>query len=390
MSLLKPSTALIPAAKIGAFGGMSSGKTLSSILIAIGLSKHYHQNAPIAFFDTEDGSPFVQEICDIEGVPLLSIQSKSFVDMRDSLVEAESVGCCVFIADSYSHPWKELNEALKVKLGIVGRRLQYHHREELDQLWGEWVSAMLTSPLHCILAGRLGYEWDRGEDEAGDETLTKLGTKMKGETSAGYEPHLLIELEAIQDKAAREKVTKRKKGTTKHHIYVLKDRTRALNGLAFKFNDMNGYVPDAYRPVFDAFVPHFAKLAIGQARPQSVARSSTGLFLASSGESAYAERERRVTIAIEDFKATIDLLWPGTTNQAKACHAAAIEAIFGERSWTAVQAKSAETVEAGAQLLRLCEAALPREADGVAPSTRAEVIAWILSVKADQVAEAVL
>lgn len=382
--LLQPSTAKLTAAKIAEFGGAASGKTLTSILIAIGLSKTYHNNAPIAFFDTEDGSPFVQEICDIEGVPLVSVQSRSFIDMTESLTEAESIGCCAFIADSYTHPWKELGEALKIRLGIVGRRLQFQHREELDQLWGNWTAQMLASPLHCILAGRLGYEWESGEDEAGDPTLTKLGTKMKGEGSAGYEPHLLIELEAVQNSAAREKITKRKNGTTLHHLYILKDRTRALNGLAFKFPDMNAYKLGAYRPVFDALQPHFAKLAIGQTRTPMVARSSASLFAAPTGESAHSERLRRVTVALEEFDATLQILWPGTTQQAKACHAAAIEAIFQVRSRSAIESKSAQACEEGAATLRACESALPREADGVAPNTRAEVLAWILAIDSER------
>ncbi len=42
------------AAKMAWFGPQGSGKTMSATQVALGLSLHFHQGAPVAFFDTEE------------------------------------------------------------------------------------------------------------------------------------------------------------------------------------------------------------------------------------------------------------------------------------------------------------------------------------------------
>src|SRR3990167_4579548 len=143
--------------------------------------------------------------------------------------------CCAFLVDSYTHPWQELVDSFKEK--SRRKKLEFHQMDELKGTWRKWTDLMLGSSMHVIMAGRLGYVWDREEDAAdgtkGD--LIKLGSKMKSESEAGYEPSLLIEMEAIQSDAARQKKTRKKTGTIMHHAYVMKDRWRALNGLSFAF-----------------------------------------------------------------------------------------------------------------------------------------------------------
>ena len=390
--LLQPVSELNSAVKAALFGPGGCGKTLTSILMAVGLSKEQHSSAPIAFVDPEGVSEFIRGICEIDQVPLLVLPSRSFVEMRDALGEAESVGACAFVVDHYDGIFRELTEAQKKVLNMEGRNLPYQHRAEIQRIWDAWVRTFRASPLHCIFNGRLAWEWADTETEDGDSTFIKLGTKMRGDSDAGYEPNLLIELEAIQDKATRHKRTRAKTGGMTHFAYVLKDRKMLLNGLTFKWKDLNGYEAGDYKAVYQSFAPHFAHSENSNqaARISSTIRSSSELFAPVSGESAFAERARRIGIALEDFQATLQVLWPGTTQQAKACQQAAIETIFHTRSWSAVEGKTAEAVEEGAITLRACEAALPREADGVAPLTRAEVIGWIMAIQTEQRESAVL
>jgi hypothetical protein len=384
--LLQPAQSESSAAKIGIYGGSGTGKSLTSALLAIGLSKTYHNGAPVAMFDPEDASPFLSAVYAAEGVPLIVAKARTFVEMREALHEAESVGACCYNVDNYSEVFKEITEAIKLKLNLQGRKLPFQSREELQRVWGEWTREMRASPVHCLLAGRLAWDYGDTEDESGDVTFIKLGTKMRGESDAGYEPNLLIEMEAIRD-PRRDPKSKSKRGAMIHHLSVIKDRTMILNGLTFSVKDLNQYQPGDYAKTFDKFRPHFDRLAIGGSRtaPEgvtSVVRSSAELFAAPQGESAYQARLRRITIALEDFQATSTILWPGADHVAKANRAAAIEAIYKVRSLAAAETLTAEAVEEGAALLRAYEVSV-NAGQGVAMS-RAAVLADLLIVEADR------
>lgn len=387
MGLLKKATVEQSAAKVGIFASQGAGKTTTALLLALGLSKTYHKGAPIAFADTENGSDYVVPIADAEGVELSAFKSRAFKDMKAGLREAEEGGCCVYIVDSYTHPWKELVDTFKSK--SRRKKLEFHHMDELKSMWQAWTDQMLNSPLHVILAGRLGYVWDREEDDEdgskGD--LIKLGTKMKSESEAGYEPSLLIEMEGIQAESARQKKTRAKQGSIVHHAYVLKDRWRVLNGRTFTFKDMNDYKLGGYLPVFNAFKPHFDRLAIGQQqRAVDGTRTSEALF-DHAGDSAYQQRVRRVQIDLEEIQGTLVKLWPGQDAKAKALKALTIETLFETRSWTAVESKSLEGLDAALDTLRLFEEKVEDggKADALTdPSACAALLKDCMAVGAEQ------
>ena len=391
MTLLMPASSTATPLKAGIFGPAGSGKTLTSMLLALGLSKELYRSAPVAFMDPEGVEEFIAPLYEAEQVPLVVLRGRTFVEMRDGLAEAESVGCCSYVVDHYDGIHRELTEAQKTRLSLIGRKLPYQHREELIRLWGEWIRQFRSSPLACIFTGRLAWEWGDSETEDGEVEKIKLGTKMRGDSDAGYEPNLLIEMERLE-KFTRHKVSKKKQGEIEHVMRILKDRRMILNGRSFAFKDLNAYQEGDYQAVYKALAPHLllqnhvlardAERKADTTHPTT--RTSAELFQPVSGESAYSERQRRITVACEEFQATSRVLWPGETDKAKACRQAAIEAIFQTRSWSAVESKTAEAVEAGAALLRACESALPREADGVAPMSRAEVLAWIAAVQTEQ------
>ena len=355
MGLLKPAIVEQAAAKVGIFGPQGSGKTLTAMLIAIGLSKTFHQGAPIAMMDTEPGSDFLVPILAAEGVPFHVFKSRAFRDMRAGLTEAEALGACAYLVDSYTHPWTELNEALRKKKGV--KKLQFHHQDELKSVWRSWTDQFLNSNVHVIVSGRLGYVWDKEEDESGARTeLVKLGTRMKSENEAGYEPSLLIELEGIQDDGARRHKSRTKRGTITHHAYVLKDRWRSLNGRTFSWRDLNAYEPGDYEKVFKVFRPHFDQLAIGgavQQRSINPARTSEALF--EGGETPFGERLRRTAIVIEEIEGLLVDLWPGQDAVAKDLKRTMVKTVFGTRSWRKVESLGLERLDAGLAALRLFE-----------------------------------
>jgi hypothetical protein len=372
MALLRDAKVEQAAAKVGIFGSQGSGKTTTSALIAIGLSKTYHNSAPVAFMDTENGSDYLVPIFEAEGVKLVVVKSRSFKDMKAQLVEAHEMGCCVDLVDSYTHPWQELNEALKAKLKVS--KLEFRHMDQLKSMWRGWTDLMLNSPLHVIVSGRLGYVWDREEDENGKKgDLIKLGTKMKSESEAGYEPSLLIEMEGVQSSDRRDKKTHSKKGTITHHAYVLKDRWRTLNGRTFLFKDINSYKAGDYKRVYEAFAPHFAQLAIGKTEQRAIenGRSSEALF-DGSGDNAYQQRARRVQIVLEEIQGTLVKLWPGQDAKSKALKALAIETLFDTRSWTQVESYPLERLELGLDAIVRVEEAI--EDGNAAASTEPEAL----------------
>lgn len=375
MGLLRAAKVEQSAAKVGIFGSQGSGKTTTSALIAIGLSKTYHNGAPVAFMDTENGSDYLVPIFEAEGVKLVVVKSRSFKDMKAQLVEAAEMGCCVDLVDSYTHPWQELNEALKKKLGVS--KIEFKHMDQLKTMWRGWTDLMLNSPLHVIVSGRLGYVWDREEEENGRKgDLIKLGTKMKSESEAGYEPSLLIEMEGIQSGDRRDKKTHSKKGTITHHAYVLKDRWRTLNGRTFLFKDINSYKAGDYKKVFDTFAPHFAKLAIGgEQRAIDQGRTSEALF-DGTGDNAYQQRARRVQIVLEEIQGTLVKLWPGQDQTSKQMKALAIETIFDTRSWTQVESYQLERLDLGLDVIARVEEAI-EDGNATAATDKAALAALI-------------
>lgn len=380
MGLLKEAIVEQSAAKVGLFGPQGSGKTTTAMLMAIGLSKTYHNGAPIAFMDTESGSDFMVPICKAEGIKLVVVKSRAFQDMKGMAREAAEMGCCVGLVDSYTHPWKELNDALKKKLKVS--RLEFKHMDQLKTEWQTWTDLMLNSPLHIIVSGRLGYVWDREEDSDGRKgDLIKLGTKMKSESDAGYEPSLLIEMEGVQAAVGRMKTNHTKRSTITHHAYVLKDRWRTLNGKTLTFKDLNGYKAGDYKHVFSAFRPHFDQLAIGTTqRSVDTHRNSEALF-DGTGDNAYQQRVRRVNITLEEFDGTLNVLWPGASAKEKALKNLIIETLFNTRSWSAVESLSLEALEAGLATLKLFEEGAKNGAQAPALTDPAQAVAFLTMCK---------
>lgn len=345
-SLLKPATIEQAAAKVGIFGPQGSGKTTTAAMLALGLSITYHNRAPVAFMDTENGSDYMVELFASEGVPLLNFKSRAFTDMKAECRNAAAKGCCAYLVDSYTHPWAEVQDSLKKQLKV--KRLEFQHQDQLQTLWREWTDLMLNSPLHVILSGRLGYVWDREESDNGRKAggeLIKLGTKMKSQSEAGYEPSLLIEMEGLQNSDLRNRKSRTKKGTITHYAYVLKDRWRTLNGRTFQWPDLNDYKVGDYKAVFDLFLPHFSKLVIGQKQTAvNGLRTSSELF-DGSGDSAYQRRLKQVTITLEQIEGTLVKLWPGQDATSKLLKRLAIETLFQTRSWTDVTSRPLEELE---------------------------------------------
>jgi hypothetical protein len=343
MSLLQKATVEQAWAKFGGFGPQGSGKTTTLALLLIGLSKTFHNSAPVACFATEPGVDFIVPIFDAEGVPLLVVKSRAFKDMRQALSEAVEAGCCGYLVDSYTHPWKELCDTFKTKRRAT--KIAFEDMDALKTMWQGWTDQMLAAPLHVALSGRLGNVWDRQEDEQGKLELVRLGSKMKGESEAGYEPSLLFEMEGLQSASVREKKTRTRRGSITHQCYVLKDRWRVLNGKTFSFPDINEYKPGDYKRIFTAFRPHFDRLAIGGTH-RAVDGTRTSESILPGREDFGAEWRRRKDIALEEIRESIAAVFPGQSAGEKRARQVVLEVLFDTLAWSKVEALPLDTLEA--------------------------------------------
>lgn len=358
MTLLQPSNSIAHGpSRVGIFAPAGAGKSITSVMIAVGISTELCNRSPIAFVDPEGVAEFVKPICDAEGVPLFVVQARSFLEMRESLTEAEDAGCSVFVVDHYDGLHRELTEAQKTALNLQGRKLPYHHREELIRIWEAWVAQFKSSPCHTIFNGRLAWNWGEAESEDGEIEKVKLGTKMRGEADAGYEPNLLIELEAIQDKEKRDRKTRSKQGSIVHWMRILKDRRMVLNGRSFASKDLNAYTQGDYQIVWRPLAPHFRGTGVGVVRPQGAPRSSGSLFSAPPGESQFARDAQRRQIAIEEIQAALNTIWPGSTQEEKRLKHVVMQTVFKSRSWEAIGSMTPEALETAWLVMRHFEAA---------------------------------
>lgn len=231
--------------KMGLLGFAGSGKTFTATSAAIGLVQYMRElgvdyaERPIFFLDTETGSDWIKPKIEAAGLELFTAKTRAFSDLRQAVTEAEK-NASLLLVDSITHFWKELCDAYMKRKNRT--RLQFEDWGYLKSEWGKFTDQFINSPLHIILCGRAGYEYDYFEDEAGKKNLEKTGIKMKAEGEMGYEPSLLVLMERKMD--IDEKQTWRE-------ATILKDRSTLLDGKHFT------------NPTFGNFLPHIQALNLG-------------------------------------------------------------------------------------------------------------------------------
>jgi len=270
MSLFQPAESTSAYLKMGMLGFAGSGKTKTAGLTAIGLVKHMQKfgidyaSKPVYFLDTEKGSDWLKVDFDEANIPLATFKSRAFSDLLLAVPEAQANGS-VLIIDSISHFWKELCETYQTKKAEQFKRttyrLQFADWGYLKSEWSKFTDMFVNSPLHIILAGRAGYEYDFFEED-GKKELEKTGVKMKAEGEMGYEPDLLVHMERHQEMDGNSVAATWRDAT------VLKDRSTLLDGDTFKFESRLAdgskmTTEQLVRQVWAAFGPHIKLLNLG-------------------------------------------------------------------------------------------------------------------------------
>jgi hypothetical protein len=343
----KPATKEVGFVKGSLFGPSGTGKTTLEALLAIFLSKTYHNSAPVAWLGSEKGVDFVLDIFEAEGVPLLLNRSRSFLDLKSASADALREGACCVCVDSITHFWQELFTA---GMNKPGNRLQKIAR--IKEEWSPFSQNFQDSPIHYLVTGRMGFVWDEldvRDEKTGEmvKELSKGGTKIKAEGDFGHEPDLEIQMSAVEDPdfLQYDKVKGRARRSFKsqmlHIATVKKCRVWSLNGKAFSWKDQPAYKPGYYKLVAESFQPHFDAINIGGShRVEDESRPKSDVLFQVGSEQSFGEMQVKREIAIEKWQATLDLIAGGQTKENIRKRAIIGEAITGTRSRTEFERKS--------------------------------------------------
>ena len=340
--------------KVGIFGGQGSGKTTSTALLALALSKEVYGGAPVAVTDTEPGWQFLRPMFAMEGVELIQTTQPTFKAMLRDLRDAEKRGCCVWVIDSLTIIWQEIMKAAQGSKS----QIQIQQWGDIKAVWGEYTTTFLNSSMNTFALGRLGNEMEEQLDEQGKTKLVKVATKFKagGSESFGYEPHLLLEM-SLERKAKRKAGSMLEgEGRMVHRVDVLKDRTWALNGAVIRWSDKPRYEKGSgYRQVWQSIKPHYDRVQQTMARVTLNPGESSGALFNSEGKSDWYEKNQRKEVLSAELHATMDSLWGGTAVAAKQMRMKVFEHIFGFKSKEATDATSMDKIERGVRILQAFE-----------------------------------
>lgn len=341
--------------KAGFLGLAGSGKTHSAVELAIGTRAFLGLTGPIAMADSEGGSTYIApRVKAATGQNLVGIRSRSLDDAKKFLRDCVAEGVSVAIVDSVTHYWREVCETYLKRLNAARDRkrqapldrLEFQHWSAIksSDMWGEFSDLFLTLPLHVIVCGREGYDYDfeTRDDGSGKKDLVKTGVKMKTEGEFGYEPSLLIRMEQEQTMVAGELRGIARRAT------VLKDRFAVLDGQSTAFN-----ADDPPGATFAFFRPHVALLTPGAASAVDVDRRSD-IRPNEEGSTEWHREKRERTVLCEEIAAEIDKVGlGGTSAEAKAKRPRLLEECFGTAAWTQIENTRADVLRDGLSKLRV-------------------------------------
>jgi hypothetical protein len=211
--------ALKAALKMALYGPAGSGKTFSSLLIAEGLARHAGKR--IAYIDTEYGTTFYgqdvpQRTIHPQAFDFEVLYTKSITQALDA-VRSLDPAFGVLVIDSISHLWDACKSAYTGRLTRAGT-IPLHGWAAIKRPYKEMMHLLLASPIHVLICGRQAIDF--AEDDGSNE-LKNVGFRMRAEGETGYEPDLLIRLEAHKEN---------RKTAAIPVAHVEKDRTGVLAG----------------------------------------------------------------------------------------------------------------------------------------------------------------
>lgn len=221
--------------KIGFYGLSGSGKTATALLLAEGLAKISEKK--IAYLDTEHGTDFYaqpvpERAWHPEAFDFDALYTRSLAETLEAVKTINTKEYGVIIIDSISHIWEAAINAYDGKMTKIGT-VPLQAWGKIKKPYKELMTYFMNLPIHAIICGRQGNEFDTNE-ETGD--LEKVGVKMKAEGETPYEPHILVRMSQ----------TKQNDGSLKKGdivAYFEKDRSGLYTGKEVVFPSFRTFEP---------------------------------------------------------------------------------------------------------------------------------------------------
>ena len=326
--------------KAGFLGFGGSGKTLTSALLASAIHREFKCKKPVAFFDTETGFAYVrQTLKTLTGLDPISCSSRSFTTLLTGSKELCNSGVEILIADSMTHIWRDVCagylkgvNAIRLSKGQKARtKLEFQDWGPIKDEWAKWTDFFLTSPMHIIICGRAGYEYEmQVNEETERKELIKTGIKMKTEGEFGFEPSLVVEMEQIQKLGDSVQVFNK--------ALVLKDRFNILQGQTMNFRP-NGNIMKDYEAVHRFFLPFIKALTPGAATSLNT-DSETKINVNDDGNTEWRQELQQREIICEEIKGEfVKAGMSGTGKEETQKRTKLLEEIFNTTSWKYVSEK---------------------------------------------------
>lgn len=208
--------------RLGLAGPAGSGKTVSALLIAYGMTGDWSK---IGLVDTENGSGELYAGATIGEVKIgnyqvLTLQPPYMPQKYIGTIHlAEEAGLEVIILDSISHAWAGEGGLLDLHGKISSSSKSgnsYVAWREVTPLHNQFVEAMLQSRIHVIATMRSKMEYALEKDKDGSTTVKKLGLAPVQREGMDYEFTTVLEL------------------SINHVASASKDRTNLFDGRYFK------------------------------------------------------------------------------------------------------------------------------------------------------------
>ncbi len=153
-----------------AIGGVSgTGKTMSAIKIALGLTANSKR---VAVLDTERGSASKYAHLDFDvDDDFPDFDPRRYIDKLHEVEDSGEYGVCVI--DSMTHAWSGTGGILDKKDSMTGDK--FGAWRTLTPQHNNFVDAILASPLDIIVTLRAKTEYAVEKDSQGKTKVTKLG-----------------------------------------------------------------------------------------------------------------------------------------------------------------------------------------------------------------------
>lgn len=337
-------------------GSQGSGKTYTAVELACGAYQHFKLDGPIACIDTEGGLSYRRRrIQELTGEIPIALNTRDFKQVMQGVRELEERGTKMVIIDSVTHLWNGLMESYKAGLAerfhkpIERVRLTIGDIGQLKDQWAPFAKWFISSRMHIIVCGRLGYDWGHIEDDQGNKELAKLGTKMKAEGEFGYESSLACEMELVQsgdprfEDAVREGLVDGKRVKRVVLGTIIKDREDLIMG------------QQAFMPNYDFFAP--VVRALDPARHVDVSAEVEAMDMRGDEADSY---RRQKQIVLELLENDLVRTFPGSTGKDRTAKLNWLDAVAGTTSWAEITARSVNQLRELVDAMRLPLAGIRR------------------------------